>query len=69
MYQLDNIDIQIHSNAKKSPGSRISSIIKPLQGNAMTDEGLRLRVKKLAEAGFLRLEKAPHNRVLVYPNE
>lgn len=69
MYQLDTIDTEIHSNAKKNPGSPISAIIRPLQGYTLTDEGLRLRVKKLADAGLLRLERVPHNRVLVYPSE
>ena len=69
MYQLDAIDAKICSNAKLNPGSPISTILRPLQGENMTDGGLRLRIKKLAETGFLRLKKVPHNRVLVYPNE
>lgn len=69
MYQLDTIDTQIRSNAKRTPSSHISAILRPLQGQTLTDEGLRIRVKKLAKAGYLKLEKTPRGKVLVFPTE
>jgi DNA-binding Lrp family transcriptional regulator len=66
--KLDEIDEELLKICRESPGARAIEVVRPLvREGRLSEVGLRSRLKKLDDIGYVRLETNLHNKLSVYP--